>query len=200
MRAHNKHDAVLWPVVWALAPGIVVGSFVGPLLVAGMSTAMLASIFALFAAGSATQMLWGRAPKATRELPGRLGLVGVGAGIGVLAGMVGAGGAFVTVPYLERCNVKIHNAVATSAALGLPIAVAGTVGFVLAGLRQPELPPYSVGFVYVPALVCIVAASMLMAPFGVRLAHRWPVKTLKRGFACMMYALAGFMIWKAATS
>ena len=200
LRAHNRHGAILWPVVWALTPGIVIGSFIGPLLVSGLSTAWLASIFALFAAFSAAQMLWGKVPKPTRELPSRLGLMGAGAGIGVLAGMVGAGGAFVTVPYLERCNVKIHNAVATSAALGLPIAVAGTIGFILAGLRQAGLPEHSLGYVYVPALLCIVAASMLTAPTGAKLAHRWPVRTLKRVFACMMFGVAGFMIWKAATS
>lgn len=200
VRAHNQHGAVLWPVALALTPGILFGSFVGPLIVSGMSTAVLASTFALFAAFSAAQMLWARAPKATRELPGKPGLIGVGAAIGLLAGMVGAGGAFVTVPYLERCNIKIHNAVATSAALGLPIAVAGTIGFVVSGLRQPGLPAYSLGFVYVPALACIVVASMLTAPVGARMAHRWPVKTLKRAFACMMFGIAGFMIWKAATS
>jgi uncharacterized protein len=200
LRAHNKHGAILWSVVWALTPGILVGSFVGPLLVSGMSTALLASIFALFATFSAAQMLWGRVPKATRELPGKLGLIGAGAGIGVLAGMVGAGGAFVTVPYLERCNVKIHNAVATSAAVGLPIAIAGTIGFILAGLRQSGLPAHSLGYVYLPALACIVAASVLTAPIGARMTHRWPVKLLKRVFACMMFVVAGFMIWKAATS
>jgi len=200
VRAHNQHGAVLWPVVWGLVPGILLGSFVGPLIVSGMSTAMLASIFALFAAFSAVQMLWGKVPKATRELPGKVGLLGAGAGIGLLAGMVGAGGAFVTVPYLERCNVRIHNAVATSAALGLPIAAAGTVGFVLAGMRQVGLPAHSLGYVYVPALLCITAASMLAAPIGARMAHRWPVKTLKRVFAGMLFGVAAFMIWKAATS
>lgn len=200
LRAHNRHGAVLWPVVWTLAPGIVLGSFVGPLLVSGMSTAMLASIFALFAAFSAAQMLWGKIPKATRELPGRLGLFGAGAVIGILSGMVGGGGAFVSVPYMERCNVKIHNAVATSAALGLPIAASGTVGFVLAGLRQTGLPAYSLGYVYAPALLFIAAASMAFAPIGARMAHRWPVKSLKRMFACMMFGVAGFMVWKAATS
>ncbi len=199
MRAHHRHGAVMWPVVWALVPGILAGSFVGPLIVSGMSTAVLASLFAVFAGFSAVQMLWGKPPRPTRELPGRLGLLGAGAGIGILAGMVGAGGAFVTIPYLERCNVKIHNAVATSAALGLPIAIAGTVGFILGGLRQQGLPPYSLGFVYLPALLCIVAASMLTAPAGARLAHRWPVNMLKRVFAIIMFFVAGFMIWKAAT-
>ena len=197
--AHNRHGAVLWPVVRGLVPGILMGSLVGPLIVSGMSALLLASLFALFAVFSAVQMIWGKVPKATRELPGRLGLIGAGAGIGILSGMIGAGGAFITVPYLERCNVRIHNAVATSAALGLPIAVSGTVGFILTGFRQAGLPAHSLGYVYLPALLCIASASMLFAPVGARLAHRWPVKTLKRVFACMLFGVAAFMIWKVAT-
>ncbi len=199
MLAHHRHRAVLWPVVRKLVPGILTGSLIGPLIVSGMSGLVLASIFALFAAFSAAQMIWGKVPKPTRELPGTLGLLGAGTGIGILSGMIGAGGAFITVPYLERCNVRIHNAVATSAALGLPIAAAGTIGFVLTGLRQTGLPSYSLGYVYLPALVCIASASMLFAPVGARMAHRWPVRTLKRVFACMMFAVAAFMIWKVAT-
>ena len=200
VRAHDLHGAVLWPVVWALAPGILLGSLGGPLIVSGMSTAMLASVFAVFSAFAAVQLLWGRVPKPTRELPGKLGLFGVGAGIGVCASMVGAGGAFITVPFLERCNVRIHNAVATSAAIGFPLAVSGTVGFVLAGMTQVGLPAYSLGYVYVPALVGIAAVSMVAAPFGARMSHRLPVQKLKRVFACMLFGVAAFMIWKAAAS
>ena len=199
MHAHNRHGAVLWPVVRGLVPGILLGSLLGPLIVSGMSAMVLASIFALFAAFSGAQMIWGKAPKATRELPGRLGLIGAGTGIGILSGMIGAGGAFVTVPFLERCNVKIHNAVATSAALGLPIAAAGTVGFIVTGLRQTGLPPHSLGYVYLPALLCIAVASMLFAPVGARLAHGLPVKQLKHAFGGMLFGVAAFMIWKVAT-
>ncbi len=199
MLAHHRRGAVMWRVVRRLVPGILLGSLIGPLIVGGMSSTLLASIFAVFAAVSAVQMLTDRVPKPTRVLPGRLGMLGAGAGIGMLSGMVGAGGAFVTIPFLERCNVKIHNAVATSAALGLPIAIAGTVGFVLSGLRQPGLPPHTLGYVYLPALLCIATASMLFAPLGARLAHRWPVKKLKRAFGCMLVTVAAFMIWKVAT-
>jgi uncharacterized membrane protein YfcA len=199
MLAHHRRGAVLWRVVRGLVPGILLGSLIGPLIVSGMSSTLLASIFALFAAVSSVQMLSDRVPKATRELPGRLGMLGAGTGIGILSGMVGAGGAFVTVPFLERCNVKIHNAVATSAALGLPIAISGTVGFVLSGLRQTGLPSNTLGYVYVPALACIAMASMLFAPVGARLAHHWPVKTLKRAFGFMLVGVAVFMIWKVAS-
>jgi uncharacterized membrane protein YfcA len=200
MLAHHRRGAVLWRVVRRLVPGILLGSLMGPLIVSGLSSTVLASIFALFAAVSAVQMLTDKVPKATRVLPGRLGMLGAGTGIGMLSGMVGAGGAFITIPFLERCNVKIHNAVATSAALGLPIAIAGTVGFILSGLTQPGLPPHTLGYVYLPALVCIATASMLLAPVGAKLAHRWPVKKLKRAFGCMLVAVAAFMIWKVATS
>ena len=100
--------------------------------------------------------------------------------------MVGIGGAFLSVPFMTRCNVKMHSAVATSAALGLPIAVAATVGFVLAGLRKTGLPPYSIGYVYLPALVAIVVTSTLLAPLGARAAHAMPVARLRYAFVAML--------------
>jgi uncharacterized membrane protein YfcA len=199
-REHHRHGAVLWGVVAGLAPGIIVGSLLGPQIVGGMSTAALAGFFGVFVAFSATQMLLDRKPKPTRELPGKAGLFGVGGGIGLVSSMVGAGGGFLSVPFMSWCNVKIHNAVATSAALGLPIAVAGTVGFIVAGLRQTGMPPHTIGYIFWPALLAIVAASVVVAPIGARTAHRWPVKKLKRAFACLLYVLAAYMLWKAANS
>ena len=107
-----------------------------------------------------------------------------------------AGGGFVSVPFMTACNVRLQNAVATSAALGLPIAAAGTAGFLIAGFRHPGLPPYTVGYIYLPALIAIVSASMLIAPIGVRFAHRWPVARLRKAFAGLMYLIAAFFLWK----
>lgn len=199
MRAHARRGAILWRVVWGLTPGILLGSLAGPQIVAGMSSAMLAAVFALFTGTSAVQMLANRKPKATRSLPGKPGLFGVGAVIGVLSSMVGAGGGFLSVPFMTWCNVRIHQAVATSAALGFPIAAAGTVGYIIAGLRQRDLPPYTVGYIYLPALAAIVVASMLVAPLGVRVAHALPVARLRRVFAGLLFAIAAFMLWKAAS-
>jgi uncharacterized membrane protein YfcA len=162
-----------------------------------MPTAWLAAFFGTFVAFSATQMLLDRKPAPSRELPGKAGLFGVGGAIGLVSSMVGAGGGFLSVPFMAWCNVKVHNAVATSAALGLPIAIAGTVGFVIAGWGMQGMPPGSVGYIYLPALGAIVVASMLMAPVGARTAHRWPVKKLKRAFALLLYVLAAYMLWKA---
>jgi uncharacterized protein len=199
MRAHARRGAVLWHVVWGLAPGIVAGSLIGPQLVAGMSSAALSAAFAVFASSSAVQMLLSRKPKVVRELPGRAGLFGAGATIGVVSSMVGAGGAFLSVPFMTWCNVRIHNAVATSAALGFPIALAGTVGYIAAGARQEGLPAYTLGYIYLPALAGIVVASMLVAPLGATLAHRWPVLKLRRAFALLLFGIAAYMLWKATT-
>lgn len=197
VRAHHKRGAVLWPVVALLAPGILIGSWVGPWLGAQMNSAALAGFFAVFVALSATQMLIDKKPAAARELPKAPGMFAAGGVIGTLAGLVGAGGGFISVPFMTWCNVKIHNAVATSAALGFPIALAGTLSNVFHGWNAPGLPAGSLGFVYLPALVVIAAASVLTAPLGARTAHNLPVKTLKKVFALVLYALAAYMAYHA---
>lgn len=198
-RAHARRGAVLWRVVREMTPGILLGSLIGPQIVAGMSSALLAGVFALFTGTSAVQMLLESKPKATRDLPGRAGLFGVGTAVGVLSSMVGAGGGFISVPFMLWCNVRIHKVVATSAALGFPIALAGTVGYIIAGARLQDLPPYSMGYVYLPALAAIVVASMLCAPVGVRVAHGLPVTRLRRVFAGLLLVITAFMAWKAVT-
>ena len=196
-RAHHAQGLVMWPVWKLLVPGVLVGSLLGPQIAEGISTGLLATIFAAIASLTATQMLIDRKPKPARELPGAPGLLGVGFGIGLISSMFGAGGAFVSVPFMTWCNIKIHNAVATSAALGLPIAVAGTIGFVIAGLRETGMPRYSVGYIYLPALIALSVGSVVFAPVGARLAHRWPVKKLRRAFAGLLFVLAARMVWKA---
>ena len=140
VRAHHQRGAVLWPVVGLLAPGILLGSWLGPWIGAHMNASALSAFFAVFVALSATQMLLNRKPAAARELPKAPGMFAAGGGIGILSGLVGAGGGFVSVPFMTWCNVKIHNAVATSAALGFPIAVAGTLSNVVHGWDAPGLP------------------------------------------------------------
>jgi uncharacterized protein len=198
VRAHHQHGAVRWPLVLLLAPGILLGSWIGPWIGKQLDTAMLALVFGLFVAFSATQMLLNKKPPAARELPKPPGMFGAGVVIGSVAGLVGAGGGFISVPFMTWCNVKMHNAVATSAALGFPIALAGTLSNMYFGWNEPGLPQYSLGYVYLPALVVIAAASVVMAPLGARAAHRMPVARLKRIFAIVLYALAAYMLWKAA--
>lgn len=201
VRAHHKHGAVRWDIVKGLAPGIVLGSMIASLGVfALLKGSWLALFFAGFVSFSATQMLMDKKPKATRTIPGTPGLLGAGGVIGFLSGLVGAGGGFVSVPFMTWCNVAIHSAVATSAALGFPIALANAVGYVIAGQNVQDLPAGSVGYIYLPALIVIACVSVLMAPLGVKAAHALPVKSLKRVFAGLLYMLAAYMLYKGITA
>jgi uncharacterized membrane protein YfcA len=112
--------------------------------------------------------------------------------------LVGAGGGFVSVPFMTWCNVPIHSAVATSAALGFPIALANVVGYVVGGQSVSDLPAGSLGYVWLPALAVIATCSVLTAPLGAKAAHNLPVKKLKRVFASLLFALAAYMFWKGA--
>ena len=198
VRAHHLRGAIRWPIVRLLAPGIVFGSLLGPWIGQQMNSSALALLFGIFVAFSATQMLLGKKPAGTRGLPGKPGMFAAGGGIGVLAGLVGAGGGFISVPFMSWCNVKIHHAIATSAALGFPIALAGTLSNIYLGWNAPGLPAYTLGYIYLPALCVIALASMAMAPLGARAAHAMPVQRLKKIFAVILYFLAAYMLWKSA--
>lgn len=194
VRAHHKRGAVLWPIVRVLSPGIVLGSVAGAQLAVALPGKILSVLFAGFVAFSATQMFLDRKPKPTRTLPGPLGTFSMGGVIGMLSSLVGAGGAFVSVPFMTWCNVKIHDAVGTSAALGFPIALAGTLGYIWAGQGMPQMPPGSIGYLYLPGLVVVSLASICTAPLGARTAHRMDIRPLKKVFAAVLYVLAAYFL------
>jgi uncharacterized membrane protein YfcA len=201
VRAHHKRGAVRWDIVKGLAPGIMLGAVLASLGVfALLKGSLLAIFFALFVSFSATQMFLDKKPAASRQMPGLGGQLAGGGVIGFLSGLVGAGGGFVSVPFMTWCNVAIHNAVATSAALGFPIAVFNTFGYVVAGQSLQGLPSGSWGYVWLPALVVIASASVFMAPLGAKAAHALPVKQLKRVFASVLYLLAAYMLYKGLSA
>jgi len=198
VRAHHEHGAVRWDLVRTLAPGIVVGGLVGGAGVfALLKGATLALVFALFVGFSATRMLQDKKPAAGRQMPGRGGRLAAGGAIGLVSGLVGAGGGFISVPFMTSCNVAMHNAVATSAALGFPIALANTTGYVVGGWSLDNPMPGAIGYLWLPAVAIIATASVLFAPLGARAAHAMHVAQLKRVFALMLYALAAYMLYKA---
>ncbi|MEI7786241.1 MAG: sulfite exporter TauE/SafE family protein [Betaproteobacteria bacterium] len=201
VRAHHRKGAVRWDIVRNLAPGIVLGSLISSLgLFALLKGSYLAVFFGLFVGFSATQMFLDKKPKPSRQMPGTVGQWLAGGLIGLLSGLVGAGGGFISVPFMAWCNVALHNAVATSAALGFPIALANATGYVFAGMSAQNLPAGSFGYIWLPALGVIAVCSVFMAPVGARLAHRLPVKQLKRIFASVLYLLAAYMLWKGVSS
>lgn len=197
VRAHHQRGAVRWDLVRGLAPGIVIGALLASLgvfsLIKGSSLAVVFGLFVLF---SATQMFLDRKPAPSRQMPGWAGQTLAGSSIGFASGLVGAGGGFISVPYMSWCNVPIHNAVATSAALGFPIALANVIGYAASGQTVAGLPPGALGYIWLPALLVIALCSVLTAPLGARAAHRLPVKKLKRVFAVILYLLAAYMLFK----
>ncbi|MFO7578350.1 MAG: sulfite exporter TauE/SafE family protein [Pelovirga sp.] len=193
-RAHHARGAVNWAAVKALAPGILIGTFLGTWVAAQLTSRFLSVFFVCFLYYVALQLLLNIRPSSTRTLPGATGMFGVGGVIGGVSSLVGIGGGSLTVPFLNWCNQSIHTAVGTSAAVGLPIAVAGTLGYLLNGLAVADLPAGSVGFIYLPALFGVAVVSYLTAPFGVRLAHRLPVARLKKIFAVFLMLMGTRML------
>jgi len=198
--AHHRRGAVQWEIVRKIVIGILTGTFIGTCIASAMSTSFLKGFFVIFLYVIAIQLLLGKKPKAARELPGTAGMFGVGNVIGIVSSLVGIGGGSLSVPFMLWCNVVIHRAIGTSAAIGLPIAIAGTVGFVVNGWHEANLPEYSIGYVYLPALAGIACMSILTAPLGVKLAHSLPVPTLKRVFAFLLLVVATKMAWGLFTA
>lgn len=195
LKAHHQRGAVHWPVVVRISVGIIVGTFLGSCFAAVLSTNALIVFFSLFLYFISLQLLTNRKPKASRHIPGLLGLFSAGFVIGFVSSLVGIGGGSLSVPFLVWCNVTIHRAIGTSAAIGLPIALAGTLGYIYNGWGVADLPDYSLGYIYLPALFGIAAISIFTAPLGARLAHSLPVGTLKKLLALLLTAIATKMIF-----
>ena len=193
--AHHKRGAVHWQIVRRIIAGVLLGTFLGTGIAARLSTDFLKGFFILFLYYVAVQMLINKKPRPSRQLPGGGGLFGMGNLIGVFSSLVGIGGGALSVPYMIWCNIPVHMAIGTSAAMGFPIAIAGTLGYILNGLHVSGLPPHTLGYIYLPALFGLVCASIFTAPLGVKLAHSLPVDRLKRIFAVLLLITATRMLY-----
>lgn len=192
--AHHRHGAVDWTVFRRLTPGIVVGALAGAVVADFMPTRALQLFFAVFEIAVAIQIGFQLMASPQRTLPRTVGMTAASGVIGALSAVVGIGGGTLTVPFLVWCNITLRKAVATSSAIGLPIAVAGAVGFAVTGWNAPQLPAWSSGYIYWPAFAAIAAASALFAPVGARLAHTLPVHVLRRFFAIFLAVLGVRML------
>ncbi|RBW49469.1 sulfite exporter TauE/SafE family protein [Marinobacter sp. F3R11] len=186
IRSHHKHGAIRWDIFRPMIFGIVVGAFIGAWTASLLSGPALELIIGIFVILVGFKMLLDVNPSPGRKLPGNMSLGAAGAGIGWASAIFGIGGGTLTVPYLSWCNVRMQQAVGTSAACGLPIAVAGALGNAWTGWQEPALPEYSLGFVYMPALIGIILTSVVFARVGANLAHRLNARVLKRIFALML--------------
>lgn len=180
---HLRLGSLDWNAVGRLLPGVVLGSMFGAWLAERLPGDWLKTLFAVYLLVVAGQMIWRWQPKPGAAQPRSWIMLGAGGAIGTLSAMLGIGGGTLTVPFLVRCAFPMRVAVAVSSACGLPIALAGTLGYAVLGWDAPNLPPGSIGYVYLPAFFSIVATSILTAPLGAWLAYRLSAEVLKCLFA-----------------
>ena len=193
---HHQHGAVNWRVVRNITPGVLLGTGIGAVFATRISPHYLAIFFALFVYFVAAQILIDVRPHAARQLPGAVGMTLTGMLTGWLSSMVSIGGGTIIVPFLVWCNVSLRNAIGTSAAIGFPVAVGGTIGYVATGIGIPSLPAHSLGFVYLPALSWVALAGILTASLGAKATHQLKIGILRKLFALLLLVLATKLLFK----
>ena len=195
-RAQIKRQAVDWTIFRLWAPTVVMGSFLSGFIAARLPAIVLETGIAVFLLVISVIMLSRWVPDPARTMPGKAGTTGLGLFSGVLSGLAGIGGGNVMVPLMVFFNVPMQRAVATSSALGFPLAVVGTLGYIISGWdRSPA--EWSLGYVYLPAVALIAVFTVLLAPVGVSLSHRLPAPTLKRCFGGLLLLVAGRMLFNS---
>ena len=192
---HHRKGAVDWGLFRIMGPAVVTGSLLGAWAADVIPGEVLYLAFVVFLFAVSLQMALSRVT-AHRTLPGPRGLAGISAGVGFVSALMGIGGGAMHVPFLSYCGVPVKRAIATAAAVGLPLAASATIGFVIAGLDEQGLPAGSVGYVNLPVFGGVVAASLLFAPLGATLAHRLPDLLLRRLFALFLFGLACRMAYR----
>lgn len=187
MTAHHKAGNVRFDILKNMAIGLMIGSLLGAFVAKLLKSDTLQVIIGAGATLMAIKMLFfPNQENLDKSLPSAGVQIGVGGGIGLMAAIFGIGGGSLTVPFLNHCGLPMKKAVGTSAACGLPIAVAGAAGFLLFGQGVETGVSGVVGFVHVWAFICISAASAVFAKVGARLAQILPAKRLKQGFGGLL--------------
>ena len=190
--AHHRHGAILWHVVKQMMPGLLLGALLGSIIADQIGNIVLGQVFGVFAFIVSLQILRGSSQPGSRSLPELLSTTGVSLGIGTLSSLMGIGGGSMTVPWLLWHGQRVQTAIATSAACGYPIAVAGTLGFVILGDNLSTTP--TLGYVNLQALAGVALFGVLGAPLGVAAIHRSRPKYAKRIFAAFLMIVAVKML------
>jgi uncharacterized membrane protein YfcA len=194
-RAQIRASMVEWQVVKRWAGPLVVGSFLAGFVAAALPVEVLRALIGTFLLFVSVVLLTSWKPSPHRSLPGFGPSVAIAGTAGLISGIAGIGGGNVVVPTLVFCNTPVHRATATSSTLGLPIALAGSLGYVVRGFNETAITEGFVGFLYLPAFAAIVAATVLAAPLGVRVAHAMSPTPLRKAFGLLLIAVAIRMIW-----
>lgn len=184
--AHNKRGNISWPLAPKIFPGIIVGGLAAGFIADKISGASLTFFFAVFVLVMSVQMLYPVKPNRGETLPNSVGLFIIAIFIALIAGLMGIGGGALLVPFLSWCGLEMRKAVGLSSATGLLIAISGTFAYIISGWDQVGLPEFTLGYIYLPALLGIVITSIFIAPLGVKAASVWPTSVLKKIFALLL--------------
>lgn len=194
--AHLKHEVSVWPVYSRMVGGVIAGAILGAFLAHVFNSKMLEILFGFFVLYMAFR-IWFESRQLEhpgKKFPDRLGINVFGGIVGLKSGLLGVGGGVLTIPFLTRWGVPLRDTIAISNAVSFTVAVIGAISFIVSGLLVTGLPAWSTGYVYWPAWLPVAAVSMLVAPFGVKLAHYLSVKILKRIFAVFLLVVAVQML------
>lgn len=190
--AHHRRGAIVWHLVRQMIPGLLAGALLGSVIADRIGDKALGMVFGIFALIVSLQMLRGTTRSGHRHLPGHIAVSATGFSIGTVSSLLGIGGGSITVPWLLWHGQRVQNAIATAAACGYPIAIAGTLGFMFLGEGHPSSA--STGYVHLPALAGVVVFSVLGAPLGVAAVHRSSPEVAKRVFAVFLLVVAVKML------
>jgi uncharacterized membrane protein YfcA len=196
MRAHQRNNNVVWQLVKVMAPFIILGTFLSTFLASYLSSKVLSMIFAAFMSYIALKMTLPKKTSVSSHQATNAELRAVSMGIGAISALVSIGGGAVTVPYLTWRNIDVKKSIGTSAALGLPISIAGTLGYLVNGLTSNihTSLQYTYGYIYLPALIFVAIPSFIVAPLGAKLTQTLPTNRIKMLFAILLIALSSKML------
>lgn len=187
---HHKKGAINWSLASKLSIGMLFGGLIGAYFAEFFTGERLQQIFALYSLTVALQMWFSWQPKAAFVLPQKMGLAALGSSIGMVSGLFGIAGGSLVVPMLTLYRVKITEAIATSAVTGFPIALSGTLGYLIMGWNNSALPDNSVGYIYLPATLGIIISSTIFAKLGAKLTHSLDAQKLKKAFSIILLLVA----------
>ena len=188
--SHSAKGAVNWKLIKVVAPSIIIGSSLGGLTAGYLESNTLQGLVSLFLVVASVQLIFEFPPPSQNPQTNLLGPVIAGGGIGWLSGVFGIGGGIFSVPYFYHRGLKMMNAIGTSAACGIPIALAGSISYIFIGFENINLPDYSLGYIYLPATIIVGVMSSLTAKIGVNIAHRMKQKKLRIAFAFLVMIMA----------
>ncbi len=193
--SHHKNNNIPWDIARQLMLMIAIGALCGAYLADSISTQRLKYIFAVAVTLLASYMLFSVRIANVKPLPGQWTIRFIGVGTGLLSSLMGIAGGAILVPILTYYSMSVRKAIGTATVCGFVVACFGSLGFVVTGLDQTELPPGSIGYIYLPALCGVVVTSSLFVPLGVKFASKLPVNTLKKVFAVFLIMVAIKMVW-----